>query len=248
MIEVLDLTKRFRPVRRGGREVAAVREVSFVARPGEVFGLLGENGAGKTTTLRLLSTILAPTSGTATVMGHDIVKEPEKVRRVIGVVATDTGVYDRLTPREILRYFGQLNDMDRPAIERRTSELFRRLGMDEYADRRAGQLSQGTKQKIHVARAMISDPPVLLLDEPTAGLDVTSSRAVEEFILEAKGQGKTIVFSSHIMSQVEKVCDRVAIIHQGSILVEGTISELKGHQAAARFEDVFVRLLGEGSR
>ncbi len=225
-----------------------MRDVSFEARPGEVFGLLGENGAGKTTTLRLLSTILTPTSGTAKIMGHDIVREPEAVRRVIGVVATDTGLYDRLTPREILRYFGQLNDVDRATIDRRSQELFRRLEMEEYADRRAGQLSRGTKQKVHIARAMISDPPVLLLDEPTGGLDVTSSRAVDDFILQAKQEGKTVLFSSHIMSEVERVCDRVAIIQQGSIIVEGTLDELKGHRADSKFEDVFVRLLGEGHR
>lgn len=248
MLQAIGLTKRFRSPRRGGHDVVAVDNVSFEARPGEVFGLLGENGAGKTTTLRMLSTILEPTAGTAKVMGFDIVQEPEQVRRYIGVVATDTGLYDRLTPREILRYFGELNDLDRATIERRSNELFKRLQMTEYADRRAGQLSKGTKQKVHIARAMINDPPVLLLDEPTAGLDVTSSRAVDEFILDARRQGKTVIFSSHIMSEVEKLCDRVAIIHHGAIIVEGTIDELKGHQADSKFEDVFVRLLGEGRR
>jgi sodium transport system ATP-binding protein len=248
LIEVSSLTKAFRPARGKGGTVVAVRELSFVARPGEVLGLLGENGAGKTTTLRLLATILAPTSGTATVMGHDIIKAAAAVRRIIGVVATGAGVYDRLTPREILRYFGELNDLDRITIRRRTDILFEALRMTEYADRRAGQLSQGTKQKVHVARAMIADPPVLLLDEPTAGLDVTSSRAVDEFILAARNEGKTIIFSSHIMSQVEKVCDRVAIIHEGAILVEGTVAELKGRQTESKFEDVFIRLLGEGRR
>ncbi|MCL6580291.1 MAG: ATP-binding cassette domain-containing protein [Firmicutes bacterium] len=249
MIEALGLTKRFPGGRRGGGgvggEVVAVRDVRFVARPGEVFGLLGENGAGKTTTLRLLATILKPSAGTARVMGYDVVREPEKVRRSIGVVATDTGLYDRLTPREILRYFGELNDLPRHVIEARARELFARLNMEEYADRRAGELSRGTRQKVHIARAMVADPPVLLLDEPTAGLDVTSSRAVEDFILEARREGKTVVFSSHIMSQVERVCDRVAVIHHGSIVAEGTIDELKGHRADSRFEDVFVRLVGE---
>ncbi len=248
LIEAIELTKRFGPAKRGGQEVLAVSGVSFTARPGEVFGLLGENGAGKTTTLRMLSTILAPTSGTARIMGCDIVREPEQVRRHIGVVATDTGLYDRLTPRETLRYFGELNDLDRATIARRTDEFFELLGMTEYADRRAGQLSKGTKQKVHFARAMISDPPVLLLDEPSAGLDVTSARAVDDFILRAKKLGKAIVFSSHIMSEVDKVCDRVAIIQQGSIIVEGSIDDLKGRQKDSKFEDVFLRLLGEGHR
>ncbi len=248
MIEAIGLGKRFRSAGRGAGEVVAVDNVSFEARPGEVFGLLGENGAGKTTTLRMLATILEPTSGTARVMGFDVVREPEEVRRRIGVVATDTGLYDRLTPREILRYFGELNDIDRATIDRRARKLFALLEMEEYADRRAGQLSKGTRQKVHVARAMISDPPVLLLDEPTAGLDVTSSRAVDDFILDARRQGKTVLFSSHIMSEVEKLCDRVAIIHHGSIIVQGTLDELKGHRADSKFEDVFVRLLGEDHR
>jgi sodium transport system ATP-binding protein len=196
----------------------------------------------------MLSTVLVPTSGTARIMGHDITSEPEMVRRHIGVVATETGVYDRLTPREIIRYFGDLHDLDRSTIESRSRQLFERLGMEEFADRRAGQLSRGMKQKINIARAMISDPPVLLLDEPTTGLDVTSSHSVHEFILEAKREGKTIVFSSHIMSEVERVCDRVAIIHDGALLIEGTIDQLKGTETQARFEDVFVRLVGEGER
>jgi sodium transport system ATP-binding protein len=242
LIEAIGLSKRYRG------KVLAVRDVTFSARPGEVFGLLGENGAGKTTTLRMLSTVLVPTSGTARIMGHDITSEPEMVRRHIGVVATETGVYDRLTPREIIRYFGDLHDLDRSTIESRSRQLFERLGMEEFADRRAGQLSRGMKQKINIARAMISDPPVLLLDEPTTGLDVTSSHSVHEFILEAKREGKTIVFSSHIMSEVERVCDRVAIIHDGALLIEGTIDQLKGTETQARFEDVFVRLVGEGER
>lgn len=248
MIEAIGLTKSYAPAKRGGAPVMAVKDVSFEVRQGEVFGLLGENGAGKTTTLRMLSTILEPTAGTARIMGYDIVKDPEQVRRIIGVVATDTGLYDRLTPRETLRYFGELHDLDRATIDKRSAELFERLEMGEYADRRAGQLSKGTKQKVHIARAMISDPPVLLLDEPTAGLDVTSSRAVDDFILAAKRLGKVILFSSHIMSEVERVCDRVAIIQQGSVIIDGTIDELKGRQTEAKFEDVFVRLLGEGHR
>jgi len=240
LIEAHGLTKRYRGA------VLAVDDLDFTARPGEVFGLLGENGAGKTTTLRMLATVLQPTAGTARIMGHDIVKEPELVRRRIGVVAAETGVYDRLTPYEIVRYFGRLNDLNEATIKRRAEEIFERLDMTDFVHRRSGQLSKGMKQKVNIARAMINDPPVLLLDEPCAGLDVTSSRAVDDFILEAKRAGKTIVFSSHIMSEVEKVCDRVAIIHRGSIIVDGTMEELKGEEAQARFEDVFVRLVGEG--
>jgi len=240
LITTTGLTKRY------GTGVLAVDSISFTARPGEVFGLLGENGAGKTTTLRMLATVLRPTSGTAEVMGYDLLNEPQQVRRHIGVVAAETGVYDRLTPYEIVQYFGRLNDLDEATIRSRAREIFERLDMTGFADRRSGQLSKGMKQKVNIARAMINNPSVLLLDEPCAGLDVTSSRAVDDFILEAKREGKTILFSSHIMSEVEKICDRVAIIHRGSIIVEGTLDELKGRQTQAKFEDIFVRLVGEG--
>lgn len=219
--------------------------VSFTAAGGEVFGLLGENGAGKTTTLRMLATVLEPTAGTATVNGYDLVSQAATVRRQIGVVSAEPGVYDRLTPREHLFYFGALNDLSRAQVRRRAEELIGRLGMDDFADRRAGQLSRGMKQKVALARALLTDPPVLLMDEPTAGLDVTAGRVVEEFIAEARAQGKSIIFSSHIMSQVEKLCDRVAVIHRGRIVATGTVAELKSRDLQERFEDVFVRLVGE---
>ncbi len=240
MIKVSSLVKHFGTLR-------AVDGVSFTAEPGEVFGLLGENGAGKTTTLRMLSTVLRPTSGTASVNGHDLVTAPEEVRRQIGVVSSEPGVYDRLTPREHLYYFGELHDLPRPEIARRAEELFGLLGMQDIADRRAGHLSRGMKQKVALARALITDPPVLLMDEPTAGLDVTSARVVEEFIIQARATGKTVIFSSHIMSQVEKLCNRVAVIHRGRIVALGTVAELKSRSMQERFEDVFVRLVGEGS-
>jgi len=240
VVEVNDLSKRFA---RGG--VLAVDRATFQARAGEIFGLLGENGAGKTTTLRLLATILEPTSGRALINGVDLVRNPGEVRRQVGVVSAEPGVYDRLTPREHLRYFGDLNDMSRQQIAARSAELFSRLGMDDFADRRSGQLSRGMKQKVALARAWLTDPPVLLMDEPTAGLDVLSTRAVEDFINEARTAGKTVIFSSHIMSQVEKLCDRVAIIHRGRIIAEGTVAELTSRSGDGRFEDVFARLVGE---
>lgn len=181
MLQAIGLSKRFGA---GAKGTLAVDNVSFTVRPGEVFGLLSENGAGKTTTLRMLATVLRPTAGTAKVMGHDIIAQPHLVRRQIGVVAADTGVYDRLTPFEIVRYFGRLSDLDETTIRRRTYEIFERLDMTRFADQRAWQLSKGTKQKVNIARALIHDPPVLLLDEPSAGLDVPSIRVVEEFVLE----------------------------------------------------------------
>ncbi|MDQ7794771.1 MAG: ABC transporter ATP-binding protein [bacterium] len=240
MLEVRGLSKRF-----GRAGILAVDGVSFAAAGGEVFGLLGENGAGKTTTLRMLATVLQPTSGTATVNGHDLVTEATAVRRQIGVVSSEPGVYDRLTPREHLFYFAGLHDLPRAEAGRRADRLISRLGMEEFADRRSAQLSRGMKQKVALARALLTDPPVLLMDEPTAGLDVTSARVVEEFIEESRSAGKSIIFSSHIMSQVEKLCDRVAVIHRGRIVAAGTVTELKSRSLQERFEDVFVRLVGE---
>lgn len=237
MVEVQSLTKTF-------GKLTAVNRVNFRVRPGEVFGLLGENGAGKTTTLRMLATVLTPTSGTARVGDFDLVREPEKVRRQIGVLSGEGGVYDRLTARENVRYFGRLHDVDDATIARRTSELFDILEMNEYADRRAAKFSKGMKQKVSIARTLIHDPMVLLFDEPTAGLDVTSARVVTEIIRRCKEQGKVVIFSSHIMSEVEKLCDRVGIIHKGEIVAEGTLDEITSRSRQGTFEDAFVGLVG----
>ncbi|HEY3315063.1 MAG TPA: ATP-binding cassette domain-containing protein [Bacillota bacterium] len=235
MVEVKGLSKTF-------KNLTAVAKIDFTAKPGEIFGLLGENGAGKTTTLRLLASILTPTSGDAIVNGFSVVRQPEKVRATIGFVASDAGLYDRLTARENVAYFGRLHGLSRQALEGRIADIFSWLDMNEYADRRVGKFSKGMKQKVCIARALIHDPPVMLLDEPTAGLDVTAIHAVDEFILRAKREGKTIIFSSHIMSEVEKLCDRVAIIHRGAIIASGTMDDLAANRE--RFEDVFLRLIG----
>ncbi|MHB8926475.1 MAG: ABC transporter ATP-binding protein [Bacillota bacterium] len=235
MVEVQGLTKRF-------NNLTAVDGVSFAARPGEIFGLLGENGAGKTTTLRVLATVLAPTSGDAVVNGFSVTREAQKVRASIGFVSSDAGLYDRLTARENVAYFGRLHGLPGPTLTKRIDVLFAWLDLKDAADRRVGKFSKGMKQKVCIARALVHDPPVMLLDEPTAGLDVTAIHAVDEFILRAKREGKTIIFSSHIMSEVEKLCDRVAIIHHGSIIAAGTMDELMAKRE--RFEDVFLRLIG----
>ncbi|MGE5561444.1 MAG: ABC transporter ATP-binding protein [Chloroflexota bacterium] len=238
MITVSALSKRF-------KEANAVNAISFACRQGEIFGLLGENGAGKTTTLRMLATILRPTGGTATIAGHDLIREPAEVRRRIGFLTGDSGLYDRLTTREVLGFFGRMYDLPRQAIKSRTDELIAWLGMESFADRRTAQFSRGMKQKVSIARSLIHDPPVLLFDEPTAGLDVTSARAVDELILKARADGKTIILSSHIMSEVEKLCDRVAIIHRGEIIACDTIAALKANEKQTQLEDIFVRLVGE---
>ncbi len=214
-------------------------------RRGEVFGLLGPNGAGKTTALRILSTVLQPTSGTATVNGYDIVKEPSQVRHQIGFVSAGTGVYDRMTAWETVEYFGRLYGIDDETLQHRMQKIFGQLQMDEIRDVLGVKMSTGMKQKVSIARAMIHEPPVIILDEATAGLDVLVARSLIEIISRLREQGKCIVFSSHIMREVERLCDRVAIMHRGHILATGTIAELQQQYQAADMEDLFYDLISE---
>lgn len=237
MVIVTGLTKRF-------RNLTAVVDVSFTVHPGEVFGLLGENGAGKTTTLRILATLLAPDRGTALINGRDLRKDPEGVRAQLGVLF-EGGVYDRLTARENLLYFGRLYGVPPKLLQRRVDELLSRFGMEEFADRWAGRLSRGMRQKVALARVLIHQPPVLILDEPTSGLDVTSSRSVHDFIREARQQGKTVILSSHNMTEVENLCDRLGVIHKGRIVAEGSLEQLRQQGKGNSLEDIFVRLVGE---
>jgi ABC-type Na+ transport system, ATPase component len=239
MIKVRGLKKSF-------KNFEAVKGISFEAREGEVLGLLGENGAGKTTTLRLLATMLKPTGGTAEINGHDLVEEPDMVRGEIGILfGGEVGLYDRLTARENIRYFAELNNMEKSRIDNRIDELSRLLEMDEYINKRVAKFSKGMKQKVAIARAIVHNPKVMLFDEPTAGLDVTSSRIVHDFIESCRKDGKTIVFSSHTMSEVEKLCNRVVIIHKGEVAAEGTIDEVKEHSKNRDLEEVFMGLVGE---
>ncbi|MFZ5987393.1 MAG: ABC transporter ATP-binding protein [Bacillota bacterium] len=239
MIKLENLTKRF-------DEVLAVNGISFEIKKGEIFGLLGENGAGKTTTLRMLATMLRPTSGTAVMAGCDIMKEPEKVRESIGILfGGESGLYDRLTCEENIAYFGQLNDMDKTHLKDRIRTLTKVFGMEDYIKRRAGKLSKGMKQKVAFARSIIHDPDIMLLDEPTSGLDVSAIRDVHEFIISCKKDGKTIIFSSHSMSEVEKLCDRIGIIHKGNLVDVGTLDELKAKYDDQDLEEIFIKLVGE---
>lgn len=238
MIKVINLKKSF-------KSFEAVKGISFEVREGEVVGLLGENGAGKTTTLRILATMLKASGGTAEINGYDIAKEPEKVRGEIGILfGGEVGIYDRLTARENIRYFAELNNMDRDKINSRINELSEMLDMDEYLDKRVGKFSRGMKQKVSIARAIVHDPDIMLFDEPTSGLDVTSTRIIHDFIGDCRSKGKAILFSSHTMSEVEKLCDRVVIIHKGSIAAEGTIQELKARFNNENLEEVFMELVG----
>lgn len=241
VLKVEHLTKKF-------GDFTAVNDMTFEVQKGEIFGLLGENGAGKTTTLRMLATMLKPTSGTAEMAGYDVNREPEKVRANIGILfGGETGLYDRLTAAENIAYFAELNDMDSKEIKNRIQHLAKVFGMGEYLDRRAGKFSKGMKQKVAFARAIVHDPDIMLFDEPTSGLDVSAIREVHDFIRSCKEVGKTIVFSSHTMSEVEKLCDRIGIIHKGNMIFAGTPDELRKQYNSSSLEDIFIGLVGEKS-
>jgi sodium transport system ATP-binding protein len=243
MIKTEDLTKVFRDRKRG--EIRAVDRINIECGAGKVFGLLGPNGAGKTTALRLLATILKPTSGTASVNGCDLLAEPHRVRSQVGFLSGDTRLYDRLTPREILRYFGRLSGMTRDLLETRTDEIFRMLRMESFGDTRCGRLSGGMKQRVSIARTVIHDPPVLILDEPTAGLDIMARRTVVQFINRCKKGGKCTILSTHVMVEAETLCDEIAILHQGRIKGRGTLEVLLRKTGTDNLEDAFVALVGE---
>ncbi len=238
MIEVQGLRKTFHDRKKG--DIPAVRDVSFTCHPGKVFGLLGRNGAGKTTTLRMLATILSPTSGTAKVAGFDIVEKPAEVRRRIGYLSGDTKLYDRLTGRELLTYFGTLAGMDPSAIPARIEALAGPFGLADLLDKRVGKMSTGMKQRLSIARVVVHDPEVLIFDEPTSGLDVFGAREVLALVLELKKKGRTVIFSTHIMTEAERICDEIAIIEKGSILRQGTLASLGVGNGSGSLEDVFI--------
>lgn len=242
MIKAHELTKIFTDKKRG--EIVAVNNASFEVHPGEIFGLLGLNGAGKTTTLRLLSGLLKPNSGNCHICEINVIAEPEKAKSHLGFLTGTTGLYGRLTAAEMIKYFGRLYGLDENRVEKRANELMEIFGMTEFADIRCDKLSSGTKQKVSIARTMIHDPDVIILDEPTAGLDVISSRAVIDFINTEKARSKTIIFSTHIMHEADKLCDRIGIIHEGKIITVGTPSELKTKTACGDMDDAFVKLVG----
>ncbi len=244
MIETHNLTKVFRDKKRG--QIRAVDGISFRCQPGQIYGLLGANGAGKTTTLRMLATILQPTDGSARVAGFDITEQPEQVRTKIGFLSTATALYGRLTARELVEYFGRLNGLNGGALRRRTDELFALLGISDFADRRCDKLSTGMKQKVSIARTLVHDPPVMIFDEPTVGLDVMAARTIVGFIRDCRDRGKTVIFSTHVMSEAEKLCDTIGIIHNGKLLAEGTLSELRARSGLDDLEEIFVRMV-EGS-
>jgi sodium transport system ATP-binding protein len=241
MIVVENLTKSFRDLRRG--RVTAVDSVSFEAHAGEIFGLLGPNGAGKTTTMRMLCTVLKPTSGSARLAGYDVVTQPAQVRRHLGFMSANTAVYDRMSAWELVEYFGRLNGLEPPYLTERLNDVFALLQMDGFRDVLGARMSTGMRQKVSLARAIIHDPPVLVFDEPTLGLDVLVARAVLQSIERFREMGKCVVFSTHIMREVEKLCDRVAIIGHGRILASGTLDELRARHGETDLEELFFTLV-----
>lgn len=250
MIEVQQLTKEFNLNRKQRKEsgnlhirkVTAVNKVNFQCKSGRIFGLIGPNGAGKTTILRMIATMLRPTSGTIIVQNEDGVKHPEKIRKNLGFLSNNTGLYDRLTAEEMIKYYADLNGMEPSKFIRRKNELYKLLHMEDFIHRRIANLSSGMKQKVSIARTIIHNPPVVVFDEPTTGLDVLSSRAIVELILRCRDEGKTVIFSSHRMTEVENLCDDIAILHKGKIFFQGTIEAFKNQMKTSTLEEEFIRL------
>jgi sodium transport system ATP-binding protein len=242
MIEAHHLTKTFKDKKRG--LIRAVDDMSFTCHPGQIYGLLGANGAGKTTTLRLLATLLQPTSGSATLAGHDTVTAGMQVRASVGFLAASTALYGRLSAREMITYFGELNGLDPAAIRVRIGLLADELGMHEFLDRRCDKFSTGMKQKTSIARTLIHDPAVMIFDEPTLGLDVMTARTIVKFVRQCRDRGKTVIYSTHVMSEVEKLCDVIGIIHDGRLVAEGTLAVLQARFGERDMEEIFVKAVG----
>lgn len=240
-IEIENLSKDYLDRARG--VVRAIDGITLHCEYGEVVGLLGPNGAGKTTTLRTLSTVLSPTSGYARVAGFDVVNDSLRVRQKLGFLTGGTGLYGRLTPREILQFFGRLHEMSEETIHSRTEKLMELFDMRSYQNSHCDRLSTGQKQRVNLARVLLHDPPVIILDEPTAGLDIISSKTILDFIRSAKGEGKSILFSTHYLTEAEILCDRLAIIHNGKILACDTLEGLKAKTAKESLVDAFFSLI-----
>jgi sodium transport system ATP-binding protein len=241
MIQVENLRKSFRDLRRGW--VHAVDDVSFEARPGEIFGLLGPNGAGKTTTMRILCTVLRPSGGTARVAGYDVAARPELVRQNIGFLSANTAVYDRMSAWELVGYFGRLYGLTEGRLRERMETVFATLQMNDFRDMLGAKMSTGMRQKVSIARAIVHDPPVLIFDEPTAGLDVLVARSVLQSVEQLRESGKCVLYSTHILREVERLCDRVAIVSRGRVQASGTLAELRHRYGEDDLEELFFRLV-----
>lgn len=252
MIEISDLRKEFILTRQQQKELnttekksIAVDNINFTCKPGRVFSLLGPNGAGKTTTLRMLSTIFKPTSGTIKIAGIDAVKNPQEARQKIGFLTGSTGLYARLTPNELIAYFAELYNVSKADYNERKERLYTLLDMHDFQNKRIGKLSTGMKQKVSICRTMIHNPEIVVFDEPTSGLDVITAENIIKLIIDCKNEGKTVIFSSHIMSEVDLLCDDVAIIHKGKLLFNGTMSDFRGQMQADNLTAEFIRIVNE---
>lgn len=252
MIEALNLRKEFVLTKQQRKELnttdkvaKAVKDVSFTCEPGKVFSLLGPNGAGKTTTLRMLSTIFKPTSGSIKIAGIDAVANPQEARKKIGFLTGSTGLYARLTPNEVLKYFADLYEIPNAEFQQRKEQLYKLLDMHDFQGKRIGKLSTGMKQKVSICRTMIHDPEVVVFDEPTSGLDVITAENIIELIRNCREQGKTVIFSSHIMSEVDLLCDDLAIIHKGEMLFNGSMEGFKQEMKAENLTTEFIRIVNE---
>ncbi len=243
MIHVRNLTKVYTDIQ--AEQFVALNAVSFDAMPGQIFGLLGPNGAGKTTALRILSTVLKPTKGTAILNGFEISASPEKVRHQIGFVSTNTAIYDRMTAWELVQYFGRLYGMKEEKLQIRMESIFERFQMNDIRNLLGSKMSTGMKQKVSIARAIVHDPPILIFDEATSGLDILVAREVLNTIELLRDQGKCIVFSSHIMSEVRRLCDRVVVMHRGTVLANGTKEELAQQYDEPDLEELFYKLIAQ---
>ena len=219
----------------------AIDSVNIEVKKGEIFGLLGLNGAGKTTTQRMVSTVFQPTKGEILVNGFNSKNDSSEVRKNIGFLPTEVGLYDRLTAREVIRYFGILNDIEENQINDKIDVILEKLSLTEYADKRCSKLSRGNKQKVAIARAIIHEPQVFIFDEPTSGLDVISSRAVLDFVKQCKEDGRTILYSSHSMYETEEICDRISIIHNGKILMTNSIKKIQKEYES--LENAFISIV-----
>lgn len=235
-ISIKGLTKKF-------SDVAVVNGVTLDIPKGVVYGLLGPNGAGKTTIVRMLSTLIKPTSGTAEVNGFDVLSEPGRVRGSIGVLPEDTGLYDRLTARETLEFYGGVQGLSGNELQGRLEDLLKMLGLADRIDDKVGKFSRGMRQKLALARALIHDPPILLLDEPTLGLDVMSTRAIREYIKTVAMEGKTVLLTSNNMHEAQLLCSEVAILNKGILRASGTVADLEAMSKGKGLEEVFVNLV-----
>lgn len=241
MVEAVDLTKTYPDLRLG--QFVALDHISFRVQAGEIFGLLGPNGAGKTTALRILSTVLKPSKGIARVNGFDVTTHPYEVRHSIGFVSSNTAIYDRMTAWEMVEYFGKLYGLASEPLRARMESVFEQLQMNEIRDVPGARMSTGMRQKVSIARAIVHDPPVLVFDEASLGLDVMVARALLEIIASLREEGKCIIFSTHIMREVERLCDRVGILYHGRMLAMGTLQQLAEQFQEDDFEELFFKLL-----